>query len=172
MSDLISNPEKYKKGWTGGLPETPCGFGSTMAATVAQREWIPGIIEKYFIESIADIGAGDLNWIKSTPIPNHVEYTAYDLVPRKPEVIKFDLIEQIPPPVDLIMCLWVLNHLPYEACQMAIANIKKSGAKYLLMTDRLRYKEDQPPEVEMPAIESMALNDKGDSIKLIDLDSV
>jgi len=171
MSDLISNPEKYKRGWTGGLPETECGFGSTMQATKAQREWIPALIEAYFIESIADIGAGDLNWIKNMDIPNHIEYWAYDLVPRAPEVIKFDIIKEVPAPVDMIMCLWVLNHLPYDECKQAIANIKKSGSKYLLMTDRLRYREDQPKEIDMPSIRSMPLNNKGDTIKLIDLEA-
>ncbi len=169
MSDLISDPAKYKKGWTGGLPETPCGFGSTMQATKAQREWIPAIIDDFNIQSIADVGAGDLNWIKNMGIPDNVEYWAYDLVPRSPEVIKFDLVKEVPAPVDMIMCLWVLNHFPFNECKQALENIKKSGARYLLITDRLRYRKDQPIEINMKAVCEMSLNDKGDSIKLIDL---
>ena len=172
MRDTLSDPAKYKKGWTGGLPETPCGHGSTMRATKAQRNWIPKIIEAYHIQSIADIGAGDLNWIKNMGLSAHIEYWAYDLVPRQPEVIEFDLIKEVPAPVDLIMCLWVLNHLPYDACQTAINNIKKSGARYLMMTDRIRYREDQPSDINMPFIEQMFLNDKGDSIMLIDLEAI
>lgn len=172
MSDMITQVDKYKKGWTGGLPETPCGNGSKLSKTIEQRKWIPRIIEQNDIKTIADIGAGDLNWIKKTHIPNEIEYTPYDLVPRLPEVRKFDLVQQIAPKVDLIMCLWVLNHLPYEHCQQAIKNIKASGAKYLLMTDRLRYRADQPPEIEMPYIDRLMLNDKGDSIMLIDLKAI
>jgi len=171
MSDIITEVDKYKKGWTGGLPETPCGHGSKLFVTKKQREWIPEIVEKYGIKSIADIGAGDMNWIKKTDLGD-VKYIPYDLVPRLPEVQKFDLVQEIPTKVDMIMCLWVLNHFPYEHCQQAIKNIKASGAKYLMMTDRLRYREDQPPEIEMPYIDRLMLNDKGDSIMLIDLEAI
>ena len=172
MVDLIEDKEKYEQGWTGGLPETKCGYGSTLRATKKQRDWIPEIIESYNIYSIADIGAGDLNWIKETELPSEVEYWAYDLVPRHPEVIKFDLVKEVPPPVDMIMCLWVLNHFPYDECKTAIENLKKSGSRYLLMTDRIRYRKDQPAELSMPYIEKMMLNHLGDSLMLIDLEAV
>ena len=167
MGDIITEVAKYKKGWVGGLPETECGFGSKMSETVLQRKWIPEIVEKYSIKSVADIGAGDLNWIKSIDWP--VEYTAYDLVPRQPEVKPFDLVTEIPPHVDMIMCLWVLNHLPFEHCRRAILNIRASGAKYLMMTDRPLWHDEQPKEIQMPCAEEMVLNLKNDSIKLIDL---
>lgn len=169
MSDIITEVKKYQQGWTGGLPETPCGAGSTMRETKKQREWIPKIIERYNIKSIADIGAGDLNWIKHTDLSG-VEYQAYDLVPRDPSVVKFDLLQEIPPKVDLIMCLWVLNHFPYDHCQKAIENLKASGAKYLMMTDRPRYHKDQPPEIHMEPLEKIILSGtKQDSIMLIKL---
>ena len=147
MNDLVRD---FDKGWTGGLPETKCGHGSTMGATKRQRNWIPAIIEGYFINSIADIGAGDLNWIKDTDIPSYIEYQAYDLVPRLPEVIRFDLVKEVPPPSDLIMCLWVLNHLKYDDCLAAIDNIKKSGARFLMMTDRPSCHENQHKETSLP----------------------
>lgn len=162
------NRDKYRKGWRSGLPETECGAGSTLKATKEQRKWIPEIIEKYNILSIADIGAGDLNWISKTSIPHYVNYQAYDLIPRHPEVKEFNLLEEIPPKVDLLMVLWVLNHFPLEESRQAIKNIKKSGAKYLMMTDRPRYHENQPPEIDMPFIEQLKINDE-DSIKLIQL---
>lgn len=169
MSDIITEVKKYQKGWTGGLPETPCGSGSMLKNTAAQRKWIPEVIKKYGIKSIADIGAGDLNWIKQTDLGD-VEYTAYDLVPRDPSVKPFDLIKEVPPKVDLIMCLWVLNHFPYKHCQQAIENLKASGAKYLMMTDRPRYHKDQPPEIHMEAVEEIIIKGSTkDSIKLIKL---
>lgn len=167
MGDVITEVAKYYRGWTGGLPETPCGYGSKLAVTAPQRMWIPQMVDQYGIRTVADIGAGDLNWI--THLDWDVDYSAFDLVPRHPDVKQFDLLHEIPPKVDLLLCLWVLNHLPYEHCQAAIENLKASGSKYLIMTDRLRYREDQPPEIDMPAIESMPLNDKGDSIRLIEL---
>ncbi len=168
MSDIITEVKKYKDGWHGGLPETPCGHGSKISQTKKQRVWIPEILAKYEIKSIADIGAGDLNWIKEVDLTG-IDYQPFDLVPRAPGVKCFDLIQEIPPKVDLIMCLWVLNHFPIDHCRQAIKNLKASGAKYLMMTDRERYREDQPPEIDMPYIEKMVLNEKNDSIRLIEL---
>jgi len=79
------------------------------------------------------------------------------------------IIQQVPDKCDLILCLWVLNHLPFEHCQAAISNIKASGSEYLMMTGRLRYREDQPPEIEMEPIEKMYLNNSGDSLMLVKL---
>jgi hypothetical protein len=63
MGDIVAR-EKFSRGWKGGLPETPCGYGSTLEATKAQRDWIPQVIRRHGITSIVDVGAGDLNWIK------------------------------------------------------------------------------------------------------------
>ena len=168
MSDIIRNKKQFKKGWKNGMPETPCGLGSTLSETEKQRKWIPEILKKYDIHSIADIGAGDLNWIAHTDL-NGCEYTAYAPVPRKKEVIKFDITKEVPPKVDLIICLWVLNHLPKKESQKAIQNIKNSGAKYLMMTDRPRWHKEQPDEIHMAHIEWIILNKKRDNIKLIKL---
>lgn len=170
MSDIILDTEKYKKGWKGGLPETPCGAGSTLAATKEQSIWIPKMIRKYKIKTIADIGAGDLNWIKHIKMPKSWDYKAYDLVPRHPDVIQFDLLREVPPQVDLLMVLWVLNHFEYDHCLMALQNIKASGAKYLMMTHRPIWAHEQPPEIKMEALEVLILNEhKQDQIRLIRL---
>jgi hypothetical protein len=167
LGDIITEVSKYQVGWKGGLPETVCGSGSRLSNTEAQREWIPAMVEKYKIKSIADIGAGDLNWVKK--LDWDVNYTPYDLVPRQPEVKQFDLVQEVPPKVDMIMCLWVLNHFPYDHCKQALKNIFKSKAKYLMMTDRPIWREEQPAEIDMPFIEELVLNGKQDSIRLIKL---
>jgi len=169
MGDVIKSVEKFRKGWKGGLPETPCGSGSMLKNTEAQREWIPQIITRYQIADIVDIGAGDLNWMNRMPMPAGVQYTAYDLVPRHSSVQKFDLVREVPPQADMIMCLWVLNHLPYDDCQLAIENIKASGSHYLMMTDRPKWHCEQPVEILMSPIEQLILNDKGDNIMLVEL---
>lgn len=168
MGDVIRDVSKFERGWTSGLPETECGFGSKLTNTAEQREWIPNIVEKYRIHSIADIGAGDLNWITKMDMGD-VIYTAYDLVPRHPSVHPFDLVKQVAPRVDMILCLWVLNHLPPDDSRKAIANLKASGSKYLMMTDRPIWHCDQPEEILMPYIEELKLNHKGDRILLIEL---
>lgn len=165
MGDIIYDREKFKQGWKGGLPETPCGSGSRLEETKAQRAAIPNWITKYGIKTIADIGAGDLNWITKTDLRG-ATYTPFDLVPRKPEVQQFDIVEQVPGCYDLIICLWVLNHLPFDACRQALQNIKASGSGYLLMTDRPIWHHEQPPEIVMGHVEELVLNKKGDRIIL------
>lgn len=167
MGDIIADVRKFERGWTSGLPETQCGHGSKVGVTQEQRQWIPEIAEKYGVRTVADIGAGDLNWIRL--MKWDVEYTAYDLVPRHESVVKFDLIAEIPPKVDMILCLWVLNHLPPDSSRQAIKNLKASGSKYLMMTDRPIWHCDQPEEIQMPYIEELVLNHKNDRILLIEL---
>ena len=133
MPDLITEVDKYKKGWTGGLPETPCGYGSRLSQTQIQREWIPQMAAKYQLRTVADIGAGDLNWIEKVSWPHPVSYTPYDLVPRAEGVKPLDIIHEQPEPADLGLCLWVLNHLPEEHARAAVSNLLNS-CKFLMYT--------------------------------------
>jgi hypothetical protein len=131
---IVTEIDKYKRGWISGRPETSCGLGSRVAETETQRAWIPEMVGKYGIHTIADIGAGDLNWIKLVQWPHPVQYSPYDLVPRRKDVQPFDLIHEIPRKSDLLMCLWVLNHLPENHARLALANLLASGSKYLMIT--------------------------------------
>lgn len=134
MSGIITDVQKYQRGWTGGGSETPCGFGSRIDQTQVQRRWIPEMVARYGVKSIADIGAGDLNWMRLVEWPHPLDYYAYDLVPRANGVEPFDLIHEIPPKVDLILCLWLLNHLPEPHAAAALKNLRASGSKYLIYT--------------------------------------
>jgi len=157
MSDVISNVEKYKKGWTGGLPATPCGHGSKLNVTRLQREWIPRLVEEYNIKSISDIGAGDLNWISKVKFEIDVSYKAYDLVPRHVSVNSFNLLTSIPPKSDLLMCLWVLNHFPEQEHKIGFTNLINSKSKYLLITQRKSW-----VNYELDIIDMLVLNNKKD----------
>jgi len=135
MRDLI---EKFKKGWQSGLPETPCGLGSKLSNTQEIRNFISHCIKKYEIKSINDIGSGDLNWIKHIDLTG-VDYESFDLVPRQPETKQFNIIEQIPPKADALLCVYVLNHLSKPNAKYAMLNLLKSDSKYLIITS---YKND------------------------------
>ncbi len=167
-TDIVYDSGTYREGWVGGLPETKCGYGSRLDQTVEQRAWLKTIFAKYEIKSIADIGAGDLNWIKTMDLSG-IEYQAFDLVIRDDSVTRFDLIQEVPPKVDCIMCLWVLNHMDFDQCRIALKNLHSAGAKYLIITDRPQWHPEQPPEIQMQALEALLLNEKGDRIKLIRL---
>jgi len=164
MNDI----EKYKVGWGSGLPETPCGSGSMIKNTIKQQAWLPKIVEKYNIRSIADIGAGDMNWISKIEWPHEIDYKPFDLIPRHHLVSAFDVIAEIPPKVDLVMCFWVLNHLDDKLAQKAMDNIKKSGSKYLMVTNIPEWKHDYIEK--LPYIDILYLEDrKGKEIRLIEM---
>lgn len=150
----------FKKGWKGGLPETPCGYGSKIGATGTQRRALESLIKFYGFRSIVDIGAGDLNWIKKVEMPG-IEYTPLDLVPRHEDVTQFDVVTTVPPAADLAMCLWVLNHLPEAAGQRALGNILVSGCKYLLMT----WEKRLPEYLNMPFIQEWTIRKRADPEK-------
>lgn len=137
-------PDSYISKWQSGLPETPCGAGSKIENTEKIRSYLPNIIHDYKIKSIADVGCGDKNWIKLIDFPQDIAYSCFDVVPTSDDVIKFDAVTEIlPEPVDLIICIFVLNHLVKSQDSVrALHNFKMSGSKYLLMTN---YKGEEVP---------------------------
>lgn len=164
MSDIITNVEKYKTGWTGGLPETPCGHGSKLKVTKKQRLWIPKLVDDLKVKSISDIGAGDLNWIKTVKFGFDVKYKAYDLVPRHESVNSFNLLTTVAPKSDLLMCLWVLNHFPEREHKIGLENLKKSGSKYLLITQRETW-----IDYKLNIVDLLVLNNKKDVLIMAEL---
>lgn len=144
---------EYERGWVGGLPETPCGYGSLISQTRQQREWLADIAERYQIKTIADIGAGDLNWIPLVNWPHQVTYSAYDLVPRNSGVKKFDILQQVPKKFDCILCLWVLNHMSEAQALKAIENIRASGSVYMVLT----YWPAMPKSLDIEPLESVVI---------------
>lgn len=126
------NYQEFKRGWISGLPETPCGAGSTVAATLKQRQILSRWLGKYRIQSVVDVGAGDLNWVRLMDLD--IDYQPLDLVPRAPEVRAFNLIEQVPPACDMVWCLWLLNHLSDEHALEAMENLLKTECRYIVYT--------------------------------------
>ena len=123
--------ERMANGWRMGKPFTVCGNGSTLEATENARLWLPRIVEKYGIESVVDAGAGDMAWIGL--VQWRVRYTPIDLIPRRPEVAKWDITTELLPLADAILCRHVLNHLA-ERLPQTVALFMRYGAKYLIAT--------------------------------------
>lgn len=160
MPDVIRNRDKYKVGWTGGLPETPCGFGSKLSSTVQQRAAIELILEQLPIETIVDVGAGDLNWIKHTDLKG-AKYQAFDLFPRHPDVKEIDLVKEVPPRADLLMCIWVLNHLTHDEARKALDNLENSRSTWLLMT----WEQRLPDFLDLPYTNQWVIRERSDPAK-------
>ena len=124
--------DRMKKGWRSGLADgTRCGSGSMLKHTANVRRWLPEIVRKYGIRSVADAGAGDLVWIKK--VEWDVDYRPYDLVKWSDSVTQWDISRVALPPCDAILCRMVFNHLGRDRVIAALEMFKQS-AEYLIAT--------------------------------------
>ena len=141
---MLSDAEMFdrmKNGWRMGRPFTECGNGSTLDATENIRRWLPKMAEKYRIRHINDAGAGDMAWWPHVRWIRRIDYTPYDLIPRRADVQQIDITTEAMGLADAILCRMVLNHLDPERVSMALWLFKQS-ARYLIATqfdkDKLR----------------------------------
>ena len=120
--------------WESGLPETPCGRGSKFENTTEIRAWLPDVIDEHDIFSIADIGCGDQNWVHHC-LPDGIEYDGFDLVPRRNDVWTFDASRAVlPMRYDLVLAIYVLNHMRPDMAERALRLIHESRSTFLLMS--------------------------------------
>jgi hypothetical protein len=135
----------YKSNGWGGL-ETRSGSGSTMAATTALRRQLPQVFSLLGIRSLIDAGCGDFNWLSRVDAGLE-SYLGLDIVEEmiasnralygerlKRQFAAADIVFDPLPKADLILCRDCLTHLPNEQIKKALANFKRSGARYLLTT--------------------------------------
>lgn len=109
-----------------------------LAETEVIRRFIPHVIESRGIRNVADVGCGDQNWIFDA-IPDAesrgIIYSGFDVLPRHTSVIPFDVTREVLPwKFDLVLCIYVLNHIYPDQAERALRLIKESGSKYLLMS--------------------------------------
>ncbi len=128
--------------WDG--TESVSGPGSTLEATRLLREALPDLLAKYEIKSFLDVPCGDAYWITQV-LPADIAYTGGDIVPALIEKARadngdfgtfavMDLVTDDLPKADLVMVRDCFIHLPHTIVKQAIANVKRSGARYLLTT--------------------------------------
>jgi len=133
--------ELYRKGgWRSGGSETPCGAGATLSYTSSIRALLPRVFRQYNIRSVVDAGCGDFNWMSAVDLSG-IDYLGIDVVPdliasntRKYACpgIRFmerDIVGLPLPACDLILCRFVLIHLPTRHVLQFLNNIE---SKYLL----------------------------------------
>jgi SAM-dependent methyltransferase len=129
-------------GWDNA--ESRSGEGSTLQATEAVRAALPKLISDYDIATVLDIPCGDFNWMSQVDLP--AAYIGGDLVAEivarnrqlhasdARSFLQLDLTADDLPPADLIFCRDCLVHLSYEHIHAALANIRRSQARFLLTT--------------------------------------
>lgn len=139
--------QEYDKVQSGvwGNVESASGPGSTLEQTRIIRSAIHQIIDQYNIAKIVDAPCGDFNWMQHVDM-NECSYIGIDipskLIARNIErygsplrqFLCLDLLADEIPASDLIISRDFLVHISNDDARIAIANFKKSGAKYLLTT--------------------------------------
>jgi 2-polyprenyl-3-methyl-5-hydroxy-6-metoxy-1,4-benzoquinol methylase len=133
----------YKNGiWNQQRSDIPkSGPGSSLENTVKFREFFDEFCIKNNIESVLDIGCGDLTWMPLTTTFQTKKYTGIDIVQSLidqhsvtyPEhtFLCLDAVVQDIPSADVICIRDVLFHLSIEDIQSLL---KKLKCKYLFVT--------------------------------------
>ena len=139
-----------KRRWISG--GTLSGAGSTLPETEVIRTELPSLLRVLEVRSMLDIPCGDFNWMRELEFS--VTYIGADIVAplieknqrffTKPhrKFLVADVIRDNLPEVDLVLCRDCLVHLSNEDAIKAVRNIKRSGAKYLLVTTYPMRKEN------------------------------
>lgn len=126
--------------WSTAAGETTCGPGSTLVATRNVREWLPGALERLGVKRLLDAPCGDRNWIRLVELPcayigvdhepSHVEKaSAYGA-----EVWLVDICRDTLPECDAILSRDFFQHLSMADADLALANLRKTGAQWIIAT--------------------------------------
>lgn len=124
--------------------ESKSGPGSTIQATQTLVKHLPWLFSTFGIKSILDLPCGDFNWMKTVPLDG-IKYTGADVVDELVrdtknshplhDFIQLDLLSDLIPTVDLIICRDCLVHFSFHKIKQALFNICQSQSRYLLTTN-------------------------------------
>jgi hypothetical protein len=121
------------------------GPGSTIPRTEAIREALPKLLRELNVETMIDAPCGDMKWMQTVELPV-THYLGVDVIRGLIEdntrrygddqrtFLHLDLVHEPLPPADLIFNRDMLIHLSYADITQFIAQLKRSGARYLLTT--------------------------------------
>lgn len=146
---LKSNEDKftwiYKNNFWSSI-ESLSGTGSTLKYTENLRNELPKLFKMYSIKKVFDAPCGDFNWMILVLNSVNIEYIGADIVKplidnlndkyksKKIAFMHFDLVKDVPPEVDLMICRDCLFHLSFQDTKSVLENFIKSNSTYLLTT--------------------------------------
>jgi SAM-dependent methyltransferase len=129
-----------------GAETSQSGLGSELDATSALRHALAELLNRLEVTTLLDLPCGDFTWMAQMDLSG-IAYLGADIVP---EIIaandarygrnghfdfrKLDLVSDPLPAADLVLCRDCLVHLSFANIHRAIANLKRSGARWLLTT--------------------------------------
>jgi len=127
-----------------GNDQSISGEGSNLERTAVIRAELPRLLARHGVRSMLDAPCGDFFWMKELVLD--VDYIGADILPEliarnteqyaspRRRFIVGDLVDEVLPHADLILCRDCLVHLTVEEIRYAVANFKESGAVWLLTT--------------------------------------
>jgi len=128
-----------------GNAESASGPGSGLARTAQVRELLIDLLRELEVERLLDAGCGDFHWLRAADLPVR-EYVGVDVVPELVAEVRdryagpgrrfmtADITRDRLPVADFVLCREVLMHFPDEDVLAAIANMKRTRARWLLTT--------------------------------------
>ncbi|QDS92579.1 hypothetical protein FF011L_13260 [Roseimaritima multifibrata] len=140
--DQVFNDIYRLNSWKSG--ESISGIGSELSQTQRIIDALPQWFQQLDIKRVVDVPCGDFHWMQHVDLSN-VEYIGCDIVEdliaanqkyASPNVsfLHKNLLSDPLPAADLVFCRDCLVHFSFEHIHQALANIRSSGAKYLLTT--------------------------------------
>lgn len=141
--DIFTNIYKSNS-WVSN--ESVSGKGSELAAVANIIQNLPLFFKKYDIKTIVDAPCGDYNWFCKLDykfdsyygidiVQEIIENNQYKYQNENTKFVQGDILTYSIPKADLILCRDCCIHLTFDEIKLCISNFKKSGSKYLLMTN-------------------------------------
>ena len=136
-----------------GSRDSVSGPGSDLVQTRVVREKLPDLLRDFSVTSMLDIPCGDFNWMKDVDLDG-INYIGGDIVKDliadnekkhasdNRRFLHLNLMKDELPKVDLIFCRDCLVHFSINDMLVALDNICKSQAEYLLTTTFIEQKEN------------------------------
>jgi hypothetical protein len=131
------------------------GVGSELAATTRLRHELPVLLRSLGVRTLLDLPCGDFGWMAHTALGD-IRYLGADIVPEivaantaahgrsgQVDFVTRDLVSDPLPTADLILCRDCLVHLSFDHIGRALANMQRSGARWLLTTTFLELTDNR-----------------------------
>jgi hypothetical protein len=129
-----------------GAVKSTSGLGSELDATAVLRRELPRLLARLGVTSLLDAPCGDAGWISQSGLG--VSYVGIDIVPDLVGRLRAvaaagdiggdyhlaDITHDSLPRCDAILCRDCLVHLSFANIERAIANFRRSGATWLVVT--------------------------------------
>jgi len=137
-----------------GSSESGSGVGSELGATANIRAYLPELFRRYQVSRFLDAPCGDWNWMSQVDLRG-IQYIGADVVTSVVaknsqtygragvQFISADLTKDRLPAVDMVMCRDCWVHLSFADIAAMLANFRRTGAKWLLVSHTPSWAENQ-----------------------------